>query len=239
MYNPWHGCHRISPGCRNCYVYARDAQCGRDASIVAKTASFDLPIRKKRDGSYKLPSGELFTCGTSDFFVEEADGWRPEVWEYIRIRQDIRFMIITKRIHRFLDCLPPGWGEGWPNVLIGCTCENQACADTRLPLFLKAPIRHKFIAAEPLLEAINFRPYLQSGEIFQIAAGGESGYQARPCDFRWIQDIHQQCIEANVDFLFHQTGARLIKDGKLYCIRRRYQHSQARKAGLNFHARKQ
>ncbi|MDE7407733.1 MAG: phage Gp37/Gp68 family protein, partial [Muribaculaceae bacterium] len=21
MWNPWHGCHKISDGCRHCYVY--------------------------------------------------------------------------------------------------------------------------------------------------------------------------------------------------------------------------
>ncbi len=35
-------------------------------------------------------------------------------------------------------------------------------------------------------------------------------------------------------FLFKQTGAKLIKDGKLYHIPRRLQHSQARKAGINY-----
>ena len=45
-WNPWHGCTKISPGCKNCYVYRRDAEFGKDASVVHKTASFDLPIKK-------------------------------------------------------------------------------------------------------------------------------------------------------------------------------------------------
>ena len=32
IWNPWHGCHKISPGCLNCYVYRRDEAVGRDAS---------------------------------------------------------------------------------------------------------------------------------------------------------------------------------------------------------------
>jgi hypothetical protein len=35
-------------------------------------------------------------------------------------------------------------------------------------------------------------------------------------------------------FRFHQTGAKLIKDGKLYYIRRCYQHEQAKKAGVDY-----
>ena len=43
IWNPWHGCRKISPGCQHCYVYRRDASVGRDASVVAKTGDFDLP----------------------------------------------------------------------------------------------------------------------------------------------------------------------------------------------------
>ncbi|MEN6461119.1 MAG: DUF5131 family protein, partial [Syntrophomonas sp.] len=34
-WNPWHGCHKISTGCQNCYVYRIDAQHGKDSSIVS------------------------------------------------------------------------------------------------------------------------------------------------------------------------------------------------------------
>ena len=44
LWNPWHGCTKCSPGCQNCYVYRRDAEFGKDASIVKKTASFNLPV---------------------------------------------------------------------------------------------------------------------------------------------------------------------------------------------------
>ena len=43
IWNPWHGCRKISAGCLNCYVYRRDESVGRDASAVVKTADFDLP----------------------------------------------------------------------------------------------------------------------------------------------------------------------------------------------------
>lgn len=57
----------------------------------------------------------------------------------IRERTDIDFLILTKRIDRFLVSLPEDWGGGYDNVNIGCTVENQAKADERLPLFY--PIR--------------------------------------------------------------------------------------------------
>jgi len=42
------------------------------------------------------------------------------------------------------------------------------------------------------------------------------------------------CKENSASFSYHQTGARLIKDGKEYLIPREYQHSQARKAKLDY-----
>ena len=106
-WNPWHGCKKYSEGCKNCYVYRRDESIGKNPSIIEKNKDFDLPLKKKRDGSYKIPDGEtVFTCMTSDFFIEEADIWRDEIWEIIKERSNVFFMIITKRIERFLECIP-------------------------------------------------------------------------------------------------------------------------------------
>lgn len=232
-WNPWHGCHKISPGCRNCYVYCRDTSVGKDASVVVKNASFSLPVLKKRTGEYKIPSGcEVFTCGTSDFFLDEADEWRKDAWAYIRERQDLTFLIITKRIHRFEANLPKNWENGYPNVRIGCTVENQEMADFRLPLFLQMPIQRRIIICEPLLEAIDLLPYL-SRAVELVVAGGESGKAARVCDFNWVKSIRDQCVKADVSFYFKQTGAFLKKDGKVYSIPRRLQHVQAKKANIN------
>ena len=133
VWNPWHGCHKYSAGCAHCYVYRRDGSVGRDASQVAKTASFDLPVRKDRKGAWKIPPGEtVYAVMTSDFFLEEADGWRPEIWEMMKARPDLQFVIITKRILRFKECLPDDWGDGYENVEVGCTCENGEEAARRL-----------------------------------------------------------------------------------------------------------
>ncbi len=233
IWNPWHGCTRYSEGCKNCYVYRRDDSVGRDASVVHKTSMFDLAVRHGRSG-YKIESGQhLFCCMTSDFFIDKADAWRPEIWRMMALRRDLGFTIITKRIERFLDCIPADWGDGYDNVRIISTMENQRCADIRLPILLEAPIKHKGIACEPLLGPIDFHGRLDN-RIESLVAGGESGNSARPCDYRWILSLRDQCIEKNISFWFKQTGANFIKDGKCYSVPRRLQHSQARKANINF-----
>jgi protein gp37 len=235
MWNPWHGCHKLSPGCAHCYVYRGDAKRGIDSTVVTKTTSFDAPIaRKKRSGEYKIPAGTMvYTCFTSDFFVEQADPWRAEAWAMMRERSDLRFMIITKRIDRFLIGLPEDWGEGYDNVTICCTTENQDRADYRLPIFRAAPIKHKRIICEPLLERIDLSKHNIGEWIEQVVVGGESGPEARPCNFEWVMALHEECVRQGVSFWFKQTGARFRKESKSYNIPRRLQHSQARKAGIN------
>lgn len=233
-WNPWHGCRKYSEGCQHCYVYRIDAAHGKDASQVYKNKEFDLPMRRKRDRTYQLAPGTfVYTCFSSDFFLEEADSWRQSAWEMIRWRSDLTFFIITKRITRFDECLPPDWGEGYENVHICCTVENQRQADIRLPVYQKAPIHHKSIICSPLLSAIDLRPYLGDW-VEEVVVGGESGQEARPCDYNWVLDLREQCVQAGVPFHFMQTGARLIKDGKCYRIPRKYQHSQAKAAQIDF-----
>ena len=76
--------------------------------------------------------------------------------------------------------------------------------------------------------------YLRTGKICGVVAGGESGEQARICDYRWILSLREQCVDTGVAFWFKQTGARFVKDGRLYSVKRRFQHAQARRAGIHY-----
>lgn len=236
IWNPWHGCRKISQGCLNCYVYRRDAEFDKDSSIVTKNADFDMPVKRDRKGEYKLQhkDGDVYTCMTSDFFIEAADEWRPEIWKIIKERSDLSFFIITKRIDRFKDCIPEDWGGGYDNVTIMCTCENQDRADYRLPVFLKMPIKHRQIILAPLLEKVNIEKYLKSAQIEHVTCGGESGTDARICDYEWILYLREQCIKNNISFNFQQTGSLFKKKNKIYHIDRRYQIIQAKKANIDY-----
>lgn len=236
-WNPWHGCTKISAGCKYCYVYRQDEMYGAAgaASVCRKTAAFDLPIQKSRDGSWKIPGGKIiFTCFSSDFLLKDADDWRADCWQMIRRRPDCMFYFFTKRIDRLAECLPGDWGDGYENVIIGCTVENQERADFRLPIFLALPIRHRAIIAAPLLTTLELRPYLDPDKIEELSVSGESGREARPCRYEWVLSLRAQCMEAGISFQFHQTGAHFIKDGKAFRIPRREQIAQARKAGINY-----
>ena len=202
---------------------------------VIKNKSFYAPVERYKYGNYKmLPEDNvIYTCFTSDFFLEEADPWRDECWKMIKQRSDVVFFFITKRIHRFFDCIPDDWGAGYDNVHIGCTCENQKEADKRLSIFTKAPIKYRSIICEPLLECIDLSPYLDKNIVKDVIVGGESGNEARICNYDWILSIREQCEKSEVNFSFKQTGAKFVKDNKLYYIKRQFQHIQAKKADID------
>lgn len=231
QWNPWHGCHKCSPGCLNCYVYFLDKLRDKDASIVTKSkTNFNLPLKKDRNGNFKIASGtELATCFTSDFFIQEADDWRNDAWQIIKQRSDVNFLICTKRIERFERCLPSDWGDGYDNVTIAVTCENQKKADERLPIFLDIKAKHKNIFVAPILEKVDLSQFLQSGEIDLVSVGGESYENARVCDFSWVQYIKQTCDQYNVMFDFHQTGSNFVMNGKAYKINHFNEYAQAKK----------
>lgn len=230
-WEPWTGCYKVSDGCSYCYFYGPfSKRCGQN--IVHKTNEFDKPIAKTAKGTYKIQSGKIVaTCFASDFFIAEADEWRADAWAMIKQRPDLEFLILTKRIDRFLVSLPTDWGDGYDNVNIGCTVENQRLADYRLPLFLSYPIKRRFVAAAPLLSAINFSPYLKGIE--HITVGGETSREARICNYDWVLAIREQCIKAGISFWFKNTGSLLKYNGNVQKINPFKQNGVAKEFGID------
>ncbi len=236
IWNPWHGCKKCSEGCQNCYMYFLDRTRGRDGADIYRTGSgFSYPIKKNRDGTYKIKSGELIrVCMTSDFFLEEADGWRDEAWALIKMRPDVKFFLLTKRPQRVRDCLPRGWGDGWENVIFNVTCENQRRADERIPYLLDLPFRHRGIMCAPFIGPVSIEKYLASGKIEQVICGGENYDGARPCDFDWVRSLYAECAAYDVTFCFIETGTVFIKDGKRYHLpSKRIQSEMAFRSGMS------
>ena len=205
-WNSWHGCHRCSPGCYNCYVFGQDAQYGKDASFVTKgKTTYKLPA---------CPSGSTVKlCFTSDFFIEEADEWRVAVWDAIRERSDCVFITTTKRSERIIDCLPDWWSEGLENFVLSVSIENQDYADKRVPLLLAAPLKHRELFCFPLLGSMGLGVYLKTGAIECINVGGEMApwNVVRPTQWDWVCELYRESRQFGVDFYFHQSGTKLMR----------------------------
>jgi protein gp37 len=236
IWNPWHGCRKVSEGCEHCYMFYLDRLRDQDGSRITRTAAIDAPLRKDRRGAYKIASGEhIRVCMTSDFFLEEADPWRQPVWDIIRRRSDVVFFLLTKRPQRAAQCLPDDWGQGWDNVFFNVTAENQRRADERIPLLLKLPFRHKGVMCAPLIGAVDLDRYLDSGQIEQVLCGGENYDGCRICRYEWVRALSQQCRRHDVTFDFIETGTRFEKDGVVYPIPdKTTQSRQAFRSGLSY-----
>lgn len=237
IWNPWHGCKKISEGCENCYMYFLDRCRDKNGAEIYKTKSgFNYPLQKDRHGRYKVQSGEMLrVCMTSDFFLEEADEWRDDAWEIMRQRPDVKFFLLTKRPERVKDCLPKNSGGGWENIFFNVTCENQRRADERIPILLDLPFKHKGIMCAPFIGAVSIEKYLESGQIEQVICGGENYDGARPCNFDWVKALRAECVDHNITFCFIETGTVFIKDSKRYHLpKKSLQSLMAHKSGMNF-----
>jgi protein gp37 len=116
-----------------------------------------------------------------------------------------------------------------PNVWLGMSVENQHFADERIPMLLQTPAAVRFISAEPLLEALDLKPFLSwriqtdgwNGRTEHFAelpaeggtrgldwviVGGESGPGARPFNLAWASSIVGQCKSAGIACFIKQLG---------------------------------
>jgi len=230
-WEPWTGCYKVSDGCTYCYFYGPHSK-RYGQNTITKTEEFDKPIAMTAKGTPKIISGKIVaTCFATDFFIAEADEWRSEAWAMIKSRPDLEFLILTKRIDRFNVSLPIDWGEGYDNVNIGCTVENQEIADYRLPLFLSYPIKRRFVACSPLLGAIDLSEYMNGIE--HVSVGGETSREARECDYEWVLNIREQCVNAGITFWFKNTGSLFKRDGVIQKVNPFKQSSLAKELGIN------
>lgn len=203
-WNPWHGCIKVSSGCKNCYMYRDKERFGQDPRQVVKSkTAFNSPLKWTEP---RL----IFTCSWSDFFIEEADEWRAEAWEIIKNTPQHTYQILTKRPERIIECLPKDWGDGYENVWLGVSVEDEF-HNWRAQMLSTTPAKVRFISAEPLIGPIDS---LWLTRIHWVIAGGESGPDFRPMKPEWATLIRDQCRRFGVAFFHKQNGGNTKIDGE-------------------------
>ena len=202
-WNPWHGCIKVSPGCKNCYMYRGKRRFGNNPrKVVRSKTTFRDPIKWRQ-------STTIFTCSWSDWFIEDADLWRDDAWEVIRRTPQHVYQILTKRPERIVGHLPLDWGNGWNNVWLGVSIESQEYL-YRKDILVDIPANIRFLSLEPLLGPIDLG---KINEIHWIITGGESGSNARPMLPEWAIDIKDQCLRNEIAFFHKQNGGNKKIDG--------------------------
>lgn len=204
------GCHKVSEACANCYMFTEMRRYGKNPDVVQRSkTTFDAPLKKSRDGSYKIPDGsKVFTASWSDFFHVDADQWRQEAWAIIKQRPGVIFQVVTKRTERIRDCLPADWGDGYPNVILIATAETQPWLEKRGDDLLQVPARWRGLSCEPLLGPLDLSRILGL-QMHWLIVGGESGPKVRPTDVDWIRDVVLQCRASCTPCFVKQLGRRL------------------------------
>jgi len=202
-WNPWRGCTKISPGCAHCYMFTAQERLGWDPTVVTRTKKWNEPLKWEREAAAAGRTINVFTCSWSDWFHEDADGWRAEAWDLVRRCPHLHFQILTKRHERIVANLPANWRDGWPNVWLGVSIENDRHVH-RADTLRTIPAAVRFISAEPLLGPL---PSLQLHGIDWLIVGGESGPGFRPMALAWARALRLRAAEAGVAFFFKQSAA--------------------------------
>lgn len=219
-FNPWWGCTKVSPGCDHCYAETFDkrlggAHWGKDAPRrTFGDKHWNEPLRWNAAAQKAGTPALVFCASMADWCdvdappgaVERLHGlWRATPW--------LRWQMLTKRPARIAANLPADWGQGYPNVWLGVTVEDQLRADSRIPALLGVPAAVHFLSAEPLLGPVEVARYFAlGGDMFPshvdwVIVGGESGHGARPFHVEWARSIKAQCERAGVAFFMKQLGA--------------------------------
>lgn len=236
-FNPWVGCTKISPACDHCYAETWDQRFGGghwgpNASRRRTTPQNWSKVRKwNRQAIADRVRRRVFVASLADVFDNAVyPHWRADLWQLIRECPGLDFLLLTKRPQNIAKMLPPDWGDGWPNVWLGTTVENQTEADRRIPHLLAVPAAVRFLSCEPLLGPIDLTRInaalfaaevnaltgvwkWQDGPIKResrgidwVICGGESGTDARPMLPAWARSLRDQCAAAAVAFFFKQWG---------------------------------
>ena len=202
-WNPWRGCTKISPGCKNCYMFTAQERYGRNPKEVVRTKTWGDPVKWQRQAAAAGETEMVFTCSWSDWFHADADEWRDEAWALVRRCPNLQFQILTKRSDRIEAHLPADWGEGYPNVWLGVSIESDEYT-FRADHLRDIPAAVRFISAEPLLTPLSS---LNLANIDWLIAGGESGPGWRPMDHAWAIDLQEKCSRSGTAFFFKQSAA--------------------------------
>lgn len=212
-WNPWVGCDKVSPGCDNCYMFRDQERFGHDPNVLRRTkeGTFNRPLVWHRN----LTAGEklrIFTCSWSDWFHKDADDWRADAWEIIRQTPNLIYQILTKRPNLIASRLPEDWGDGWDNVWLGVSAENQEWFDRRWRALDHVPAKTKFVSYEPSIGPVSVRQFLGQpgnghvGVPDWVIVGGESGPGARFFDPAWAKVLIEESADLGFKVFVKQMG---------------------------------
>ena len=216
-FNRWIGCQHVSPGCEHCYAETQNAfrkwnggtwgpHAPRKRTSVAYWKN---PIKWNAEArAFRREHGHrprVFCASLADVFDNQVPpDWRQDLFAMIRECYELDWMMLTKRPENILRMLPSDWGDGYSNVWLGVTGENQTYFDQRWKHLQNIPAVIKFISYEPALGPLRLPKHGPFPD--WLISGGESGGGARPMDPQWVRDIIAACWRRAIAPFHKQWG---------------------------------
>lgn len=225
-FNPWWGCVKVSPGCKNCYAETLSNRFGSNFWGPEGDRRFfsdkhwNKPLKWNRKAE-KLGIRHKVFCGSMcDVFEdrEDLEESRVRLFNLINHTRQLDWLLLTKRPENILRMLErDAIGSFGVNVWLGTSVENQEQADIRIPELLNIPAKVRFLSCEPLLEEIDLEyplriigwdedayENIEGAGVDWVIVGGESGPRKRSFNPDWARSIRDQCKEAGIPFFMKQ-----------------------------------
>lgn len=225
-WNPVAGCTIMSAGCTNCYAMRMAARLEAMGVEKYKGLTWKSGGRAKWTGRLNLDHAALgapygwskprrvFVNSMSDLFHPDVPtAFVKSVWSVMADTPRHTYQVLTKRPDRMGALLSAPDFTVLPNVWLGTSVEDARVL-YRLDELRQVPAAVRFVSYEPLIGPVsggNLR------DIHWAIVGGESGPHARPMDPAWVDEIFDQCTDADAAFFFKQWGGRNKKaTGRTY-----------------------
>jgi protein gp37 len=213
-FNPWIGCTKVNPGCDHCYAEAMarrfgHAKWGNHPRTVTSESNWRKPlIWNAKAREFKRQHGRrqrVFCASMADVFDNQVSPEvRRRVFKLIRKCRKLDWLLLTKRPQNIVKMLPKNWGDGYRNVWLGFTAEDQERFDQRWKYLREIPAAIKFVSYEPAIGPLRLPDRGPTPD--WLISGGESGPGARPTDPQWIRDIINDCRHKDIVPFHKQWG---------------------------------
>jgi protein gp37 len=244
-FNLWHGCVKVSPGCKHCYAEDFDRRKLNEPVThwgplaprwFARDSYMAQPLAWNRKAERDGERTRVFCMSMGDLFERHAlpiqgalqGMYRQRLYELIAATPWLDWLLLTKRPENIADMVPASWSERPPfNVWLGASIEDQATAAERLPILLDVPARVHFASYEPALGPLDLEAAApgRAGDLDWLIAGSESGQKARSARRSWFRDARDQCQRLGIHFFYkqwveHGTRNKVslpMLDGRQWC----------------------
>lgn len=235
-FNPWEGCAKVSPGCKNCFAARRDQRLHKGKHWGPNAARrrmrilyWDQPVKWNKEpwiecrryrgpalsggicpvcGDVGKPTKQRVLCGTLCDVFENRAIVNPWRRDLFELVQGTPDLdwFMYTKRTDFASEWLAGIGRHWPNISLTASVEDQQTADERIGFLLSSK---RFVGRVGL----SVEPLLDVVDLSPwvhdldfIYLGGETGPKARIMPLEAVLAVRDACREAGLPLFFKSWG---------------------------------